>query len=138
MKRRTVLIARILLILYLLALAVLCFSHLDKLPQLHDKILGFDPDKLVHFLMFLPFPYLCYFAIGKNPSGPWKAIGTVLLIFLAGCLTAACTEIGQSFFPYRSADPKDFQADAASLALNSLIVFILMLVKGICQSRNAR
>ena len=138
MKRSTVLAARILLIIYIIALAVLCFGHFDSPPDFHEKILGFEPDKFVHFLMFLPFPLLCYYAIGKNPSGPWKAIGAVVLIFGAGCLIAAATEIVQGFLPYRSADPKDFKADTAALALVSLVVFILMLIKGIRQSRNAR
>ena len=138
MKRNTVLLARILMILYVVVVAFLCFGHLNDLPHIHGKVLGIDQDKIVHFLMFLPFPLLCYFAIGKNPSGPWKAIGTVLLIFLAGCVIAAATEIGQDFLPYRSADPKDFLADAVALALVSLVVFILMLVKGMRQSRNAR
>ena len=138
MKRSIVIAARILMVIYIVALAILCFGHFDSLPRIHDKILGFDPDKFVHFLMFLPFPLLFYYAIGKNPSGPGKAIGTVLLIFLAGCVLAAATEVGQGFLPYRSADPKDFVADTFALALISLVVFILMLVKGIRQSRNAR
>lgn len=135
MKKSTVILFRILIVLYLVAVAVLCFGHFGKLPQIHSKILGIEQDKLVHFLMFLPFPLLSYFAVGKNPAGPWKALGEVLLIFLAGCLIAAGTEVAQGFLPYRTADPKDFQADTLALALCSLIVFILMIVKGIRSSR---
>ena len=135
MNRKTLLLARILMILYILAVAGLCFGHLDKLPKATRTIFGLELDKVIHFLMFLPFPLLSYFAIGKNPSGPWKAIGEVLLIFLAGCLIAADTELVQAVLPYRSADPKDFLADTVALVLASLAVFIIMLVKGIRTSR---
>ena len=135
MKRNTTLCFRILMILYIIALAVLCFGHFGSLPQIHSKILGLEQDKVVHFLMFLPFPLLSYYALGIQPSGPWKAIGLVLLIFLAGSLVAAATEIAQGFLPYREADPKDFLADTCALALCSLAVFIIMLVKGIRSSR---
>ena len=136
MKKSTVILFRVLIVLYLAAIAVLCFGHFGNLPQIHSKILGFEEDKVVHFLMFLPFPLLSYFAVGKNPASPWKALGEVLLIFLAGCLIAAGTEAGQSFLPYRTTDPKDFQADTIALALCSLAVFILMIVKGTRSSRN--
>lgn len=135
MKRSTVILFRILMILYIIALAILCFGHFGNLPQIHSKILGLEQDKVFHFLMFLPFPLLSYFALGKSPSGPWKALGIVLLIFLAGCLIAAATEIGQGFLPYRTPDSKDFLADASAIALGSLTVFILMLVTGIRSSR---
>ena len=126
------------MILYIAAVAFLCFAHFEKMPDIQKTVLGLEQDKIVHFLMFLPFPFLSYFAIGKNPSGPWKAIGAVLLIFLAGCLIAAGTELGQGFFPYRSTDAKDFLADACALALGSLAVFIIMLVKGVRSSRTNR
>ena len=137
MSTKTIL-ARILFFIYLAAIAFLCFMHVDKMPEIQKTFLGIPADKAAHFLMFLPFPFLSYFAIGKNPSGPWKAIGAVLLIFLAGCLIAAGTELGQGFFPYRSTDAKDFLADACALALGSLAVFIIMLVKGVRSSRTNR
>ena len=138
MTRRQLTIVRILFAAYLIAVLWLCFGNFSSTRDMPRELWGIPLDKIVHFLMFLPFPLLCYYAIGKNPSGPWKAIGAVVLIFGAGCLIAAATEIVQDFLPYRSADPKDFKADTAALALVSLVVFILMLIKGIRQSRNAR
>ncbi len=138
MSRKATLIFRILMILYIIALAVLCFGHFGHLPQIHSKILGLEQDKVVHFLMFLPFPLLSYYALGIQPSGPWKAIGLVLLIFLTGSVLAAATEIAQGFLPYRQADSKDFLADGCALALSSLAVFIIMLVKGTRSARTQR
>ena len=135
MSRKTIILSRVLLILYIAALAFLCFGQIGHLPQLQKHILGLEEDKIVHFLMFLPFPLLAYPAIGKEPDGPWKAIGQILLLFLSGCLLAAATELIQSRIPYRSADPKDFTADSLALAISSLIVFILMLVRGTKASR---
>ena len=59
----------------------------------------------------------------------------MLLIFLVGTLIAAGTEVGQSLFPYRTTDPKDFLADTIALAVYSLAVFIVMLTHGIRSSR---
>ena len=135
MKKRTIILFRILLVLYIVALLILCFGHFGNLPQIHSKILGLEQDKVVHFLMFLPFPLLCYWADGIEPDGPRKAIGRMLSIFLSGCLMAAATEIAQRFLPYRTADPKDFLADTIALAVSSLAVFIVMLIHGIRSTR---
>ena len=88
--------------------------------------------------MFFPFPILAWLALGRRPSGPWPALGLTLLLFLIGCALAACTEIVQQFLPWRSADPRDFSADALALALSALIVFIKMLVTGIRSARTGR
>ena len=138
MSKRNVTIARILMLLYIAALAYLCFGHFSNLPQISRKFLNIDTDKIVHFIMFLPFPVLFYFCIGKNPRNAFMALLAVLGIFLAGCLIAAGTEIGQKFIPDRASDPKDFLADSIALGLSSLAVFIIMVIKGIKQSRTAK
>ena len=105
---------------------------MENVPR---SLLGIPMDKVVHFLMFLPFPLLCYPALGWDPPGPRKALGVVLLFFLIGCLIAAGTEIAQCFLPWREGDTKDFFADSLALAIASLAVFILMLRKGIRSDR---
>ena len=138
MKKNVLILSRILLVLYLVCLGVLCFGNFSGMPEMEKKILGFDPDKVVHFLMFFPFPILAWLASGRRLSGPWPALGLTLLLFLIGCALAACTEIVQQFLPWRSADPRDFSADALALALSALIVFIKMLVTGIRSARTGR
>ena len=138
MTRRSVILFRILLILYIAAVAVLCFAHFQSMKEVPDTLFGLEMDKIVHFLMFLPVPLLAYLAVGKVPGNPWKAIGGILLLFFAGSLIAAGTEVGQSFLPYRSADTNDFKADALALAAGALVTFIVMLCQGIRKSRDVR
>ena len=138
MKKSVLILSRILLVLYLICLGILCFGNFSGMPEMEKKILGFDPDKVVHFLMFFPFPILAWLALGRRPSGPWPALGLTLLLFLIGCALAACTEIVQQFLSWRSADPRDFSADALALALSALLVFIKMLVTGIRSARTGR
>ena len=138
MNKTAILISRIALILYLALIVFLCFGHFKHLPDAPKTFLGFEMDKVVHFLMFFPFPILTWLAVGKQPEGPWKALGMVLLIFLCGSLIAAATEIGQGFISYRTTDPNDFKADSLALALSSLMIFIKMLIMGIRSARNAR
>ena len=85
-------------------------------------------DKIVHFLMFFPFPFLVFFSFGKRGNKAWKAILKTLLVFAVGCVLAGVTEIVQGKLGYRSADILDFRADGLSLAVASLVTFILRLL----------
>ena len=138
MRKNVLILFRILLVLYLVCMGLLCFGYFPGMPQIERRILGLDPDKVVHFLMFLPFPVLAWLASGHLLAGARSAFRLSLLLFLAGCILAAGTEIGQYFLPYRSADPKDLLADGAALALSSLAVFIVMLVRGNSNARPER
>ena len=128
MSRRRV-IGLILFLIYLGVVAWCCFGYFEDLPKPKQLILGIPIDKIVHFLMFVPFPFLCYMAFGPGRDRPWKTTLAILLSFLAGCLVAAGTEIGQSFTSHRTADPKDFMADAVALAFASLIALVIILLR---------
>ncbi len=123
------LIFRILFVVYLLAILYLCFGHFDHLPKVARTILGIETDKVVHFLMFLPFPVLSFLAWGRSTATPWQSLLLSLGLFLAGALIAAATELGQRLTPYRSGDPLDFRADLLALAAGALIVLIIDLSK---------
>ena len=130
MQRRShILLFRLLLVVYVLAVLYLCFGYFKSLPAVSRYLWGFETDKVVHFLMFLPFPLLVYGALGIRPRAWWGALLLVAGIFLAGCLLSGGTEIGQSFLYWRSGDLHDFKADALALGISSGIVLLLETVR---------
>ena len=129
MTRRQLQWARILFGLYLVAVAVLCFAHFPESEDVPKSLLGIPMDKIVHFLMFFPFPVLAYLAFDRYPGKRGASVLRTAAALLCGCAFAAVTELVQSRLPYRSGDPADFRADAFSLLLSSVLVLILILVQ---------
>ena len=129
MTRRQLLWARILFGLYLVAVAVLCFGKFDCAQDVPRDLWGIPTDKIVHFLMFFPFPILACLASGGYRGERWQATFRTVIAFLAGCAFAAATEWVQTWLSYRSGDPVDFGADALALLLSSAIVLIIVLAK---------
>ena len=118
--------ARVLLGLYILAILVLCFANFSSAPDIQDEILGIPLDKLVHFLMFLPFPFLAYFAFDEHTDTVRSTLLFTGVTFAVGCIFAAATELGQArLTTWRSGDPKDLASDFAALAIASIVVFFL-------------
>ena len=111
---------RILTVLYLIAVAVLCFSNFSHMSEMPRTVFGLPADKVVHFVMFLPFPVLSYFSFDVR-----KAV----CMFALGCVLAWGTELIQSRIPYRSMDPADFKADRIGLICGSLVSFFILLLK---------
>lgn len=115
----------LLMVLYLAAVAYLCFGKFDNLSGVPHSIWGIATDKLVHFAMFFPFPVLLYWCVDW---GTKNVMGSMLMaagIFTLGCLIAMGSELGQSLTTWRSADPKDFQADALALAISAMAAFFI-------------
>lgn len=113
---------RVAFYLYLIAIAVLCFGKFSDLPSVSNTILGIPTDKVVHFVMFFPFPILAFLAYDKFTGTVKSVLIFALVTFLAGCLIAAGTEIGQAYLTeYRSGDPTDFLADFLALLTGSVI-----------------
>ena len=130
MTKRQVIWARILLGVYLLAILVLCFANFSSVPKVQDKIFGIPVDKIVHFLMFFPFPILAWFAFDKHSNTLSSTFLFTALTFIIGVVFAAATEFGQAkLTTWRSGDPKDLGADICALALASLIVLFLDIKK---------
>ena len=117
-------LARILFLLYLAAIAFLCFMHADKLPEMQKTLFGIPADKVAHFLMFLPFPILAFLAYDHVTNKVWRAIVFALLTFAVGAGIAWGTEYIQGMLPYRSRDLADFNADLLALGISTLGVFI--------------
>ena len=114
----------ILLVIYLAAVAYLCFYKFQSLPHIR-RIWGFPADKFVHFVMFLPFPFLMYLTFAPITKHFFKALLHILIIFGIGCSIAAGTEVIQTHLKYRTGDLMDFKADSIALAISSVFTLIL-------------
>ena len=115
--------------LYIGAVAYLCFANFHKLPDIPKNILGIPADKVVHFLMFFPFPILAYLAYDRLTDTPLKAFAALISICAIGCIFAGVTELIQGTLSYRSQDPKDFGADCLAIGLASTLTFIIDITK---------
>ena len=96
---------------------------------MNPYFLGIPKDKVVHFIMFFPLPFLMWLAFDKYTTKTWHSLLFIIGAFLTGCVIAAATEVGQYYTGYRSADSLDFFADALAMAICSLLVFILDISK---------
>ena len=124
MSTKTIL-SRILVVLYLAALAFLCFMHADKLPDMQKTLLGIPTDKVAHFLMFLPFPILAFLAYDHATNKFWSALLFAVLTMAVGAGIAWGTEYIQGMLPYRTRDMADLRADLLALGISTLGVFII-------------
>lgn len=125
MKRTT--IFRILTVLYLVAVALICFLNFSGMPDIQKDFLGIPTDKIVHFLMFLPFPFLAYKSLRLTRNGVVKTLLILVALFAVGCFIAWGTEYVQSKLPYRDMDPMDFLADRIGLACGAVATFLIQL-----------
>ena len=86
-------LARIFLVVYLGLIAFACFGHFDKLPEMNPYFLGIPKDKVVHFIMFFPLPFLMWLAFDKYTTKTWHSLLFIIGAFLTGCVIAAATEV---------------------------------------------
>ena len=122
-------IARIVFLLYIAAVLYLCLGRFSDMSGMPVQVFGIDTDKLVHFLMFLPFPILFYMAFRRPTTKVWHSLVLTICILAIGCTVAAGTEIIQDFIPYRESDISDFMADFLAVCLSSAIVLVIDLNK---------
>jgi VanZ family protein len=125
MKRTT--LFRILTVVYLAALAVLCFANFGTDKEVPLSLFGIPTDKIVHFMMFLPFPVVTFFSFPLKKSGVVRTMLLIIGVFVVGCLIAWGTEYVQSKLPYRTKDPADFKADGLGLICGSVGTFLIRL-----------
>ena len=125
MTSKLKIISRVCLGIYLAAVAFVCFWHFGPMEEFQKTFLGIPMDKVVHFIMFLPFPILMGLSFHKAGTRTLNTLFFTLGTFLIGCILAGATEIGQSLTTYRSCDINDFRADCLALAIGSIALFIV-------------
>ncbi|MCI1779731.1 MAG: VanZ family protein [Bacteroidales bacterium] len=116
-------------ILYIGLVLFLCLFHFKNIPEINKTFLGLPFDKYVHFLMFFPYPFLCWMIYNYtkrghsfcNPGG--KRIRRFLPILIGGFVFAVITETLQGLTTYRTADPFDLLADTCGILFSGFLLF---------------
>ncbi len=122
------LLYRVLMLLYLVAVCLLCFANLGNMgPQ--EQIWGMPTDKLAHFLLFLPFPLLAWGCTLSEKESVPRILGLILLFFLLGAALGFSTEYIQDYLPNRRRDTMDFLADLCGITAASLSLMIYKLCR---------
>ena len=126
-SRKAVVCSTIIFVAYLIAIMFLClakFSNSGIELDLSGYFLGIRLDRIIHFTMFLPFPFICWLFlkyhvwINQNKTLRYTAI------ILLGILFAAIAECSQGLFTtYRDSDPFDFCANITGIFTGSIIMF---------------
>ncbi|MGN1210918.1 MAG: VanZ family protein [Candidatus Cryptobacteroides sp.] len=119
---KKILLSRIIMLLYMVAVAVLCFAKFGNGLDLGNDFLGIAKDKIAHFMMFIPFPVLAVMSFYRSGGSPKKLILFVVVILIIGLVLAGTTELVQGALGYRSEDINDFRADALGLFTGSVAV----------------
>lgn len=114
--------------LYMAAVLYLCFAKPDDVPTIEVSFFGIPFDKVAHFIMFLPYPFLAFKALDTEGL---KSCRRILLpgIVLTGACMAAMTEFIQSRISYRSADAYDLAADFLGISIGVIAVIIYHIIR---------
>lgn len=116
--------SRLFLFLYIVLVAFLVLFDFSNGPQVPTVLWGIPTDKIVHFLMFTPYPILLYGSLHDITDKPYGHLALLLIIMVTGCILAFLTEYAQSFTDYRSPDPLDFLADVTGMFASAFLILL--------------
>ena len=132
MNRQTsteALIFRIVLILYIIAVAYLCFANINNIQNIPRRFLNLETDKVIHFCMFFPFPILGFLAYGRKTGSVRESITIMICICAYGIIFAGLTELVQGMMPYRTEDLKDYKADILAIVIASCTTLVADIIR---------
>ena len=118
----------VLLLIYIAAVAYLCFMKPEGLPKVSPEFLGIPVDKVVHFLMFFPFTPMAYFSFKPKSRNMLPHFLVLLAVYAVGLSLAIGTEHVQGQLGYRSEDIHDFYADLVGISCSTAgtVIHILL------------
>lgn len=123
--RLSVRILRIVLFLvYVSAVAWLCFGTFKPGADIPRSLLGFPIDKVVHFLMFLPFPLLGTIAFDFRSW--WRTLSMTTL--LANLIAFTFEQLQSRITTVRVTDPTDLNANFLGISLGLLVAILIGLI----------
>ncbi len=128
-SRKAIICSTIIFIVYMTAVMFLCLARFSGSGidiNLDDYFLGIRLDRIVHFSMFFPFPFICwlFFKYSSTRLQQNKKFRYAAII-LAGVVFAAIAESSQELFTtYRDSDPFDFCANITGILTGCIILFL--------------
>ncbi|MDP3436030.1 MAG: hypothetical protein Q8S04_02180 [Bacteroidales bacterium] len=114
--------------LFLIYVAIVIFASLYSFKNtsvdLSFFILGVRVDRLVHFIMFLPFPLFAWLAFGstiKRYTGRFS----MSALAISGLLISTITETLQTLNPNRDFDYIDLIANYSAIVVGTIMVALI-------------
>ena len=111
----------VLFLAYVAAVAWLCFGTFKPDPSIPRTIFNIPTDKVVHFLMFLPFPILGTIAFDFRSW--WRVLS--IMTILANLAAFTFEQLQSRITTVRVTDPTDLNANFLGISLGLLIAIII-------------
>jgi VanZ family protein len=124
-------ISLVLFCLYIAAVAFLCFTQGEQLPELPKTWFGLPSDKVAHALMFFPFTILGYLSFTSEENSTLRKVIMLATLIAIGSGMAYATESIQRMLGYRAYEISDMKADMIGLGTGTIIsiMFIIFSIK---------
>lgn len=129
MKFRKRYIWLVILFIYICSVAYLCFMKPDEIPTIDPFLWGIPIDKLAHFAMFFPYPFLAYAAFQPHDKRRYIHFIVLLIVVIVGAGLAVGTEQIQGMLEYRSYDIADYMADMIGMGSSAFIIALYVLFR---------
>jgi len=129
MKIRKRYIWLVILFIYICSVAYLCFMKPDDIPTIDPYLWGIPVDKIAHFAMFFPYPFLAYAAFQPDGRRRYVHFIVLLIVVIVGAGLAVGTEQIQGMLEYRSYDIADYMADMIGIGSSAFIIALYVLFR---------
>ena len=116
---------RLLALLYLGAVAYLCFGHLSPDESLPRAIFGIPSDKIAHFGMFFPFPIIAIYAFHNSKGRAGRGGGVLARSGCLGRMLGMGTGLVRGTTDCRSSDMLGLVADSLGLMTGCVTVTVI-------------
>ncbi|PKP00483.1 MAG: hypothetical protein CVU13_02990 [Bacteroidetes bacterium HGW-Bacteroidetes-8] len=100
------------------------YSFKNTSLNLSGFILGIRVDRLIHFIMFLPFPFFAWLAFGATIKRHTDRL-YISVLLLSGLLISTITETLQTLNPNRDFDYIDLIANYSAIVMGTILVSLI-------------
>ncbi len=100
------------------------YSFKNTSVDLSGFILGIRADRLIHFIMFLPFPLFAWLAFGTTIKRHTHRL-SISVLLISGLLISTITEVLQTLNPNRDFDYIDLIANYSAIIIGTTLVALI-------------